>query len=318
MKIGYIAGFWATNIGNSFYNLGALYLLKKIFGEQNVFFIPDPPQWLWNVNNEYDFISKLDLDIVFISGPCLDHRFLKKIYKKIFDNLTKNNTKIVFISAGAGTYSSTEKNDNEDFLNDYKIELIMTRDENTYNLYKNTKIKTFNGLCTSMFLNNAVNTAPVINKQEYNIFNFSKSDEPIIEKVEHKYVVKKKKFFQKFQNTLDGLKVIRTNNSMFNRFKQIVYDRDNIYYSDLPWGYISILKNANLVFSDRVHTCACALIMGSKAMYVRSSKRSLDGRYSLFNRIGAGDIFDKPISLNFDYINSEKNKMEIFLTEYFK
>ena len=56
MKIGYIAGFWATNIGNSFYNLGALYLLKKIFGEQNVFFIPDPPQWLWNVNNEYDFI----------------------------------------------------------------------------------------------------------------------------------------------------------------------------------------------------------------------------------------------------------------------
>ena len=58
--------------------------------------------------------------------------------------------------------------------------------------------------------------------------------------------------------------------------------------------------------------------MGSKAMYVRSSKRSLDGRNNLFNRIGAGDIFDKPISLDFDYINSEKNKMENFLIEYFK
>jgi hypothetical protein len=39
MKIGYIGGFWATNIGNSFYDLGVLHLLEKLYGKENVYFI---------------------------------------------------------------------------------------------------------------------------------------------------------------------------------------------------------------------------------------------------------------------------------------
>lgn len=316
MKVGYIGGFWATNIGNSFYNLGALYLLKKVFGKENVYFIPDPPQWMWNVKKNYDFISKIDLDVVFISGPCFNQN-IGKVYKEIFDNLTKKNIGIAFISSGAAEYTLEETDYVKDFLSDYRVEFIMTRDEKTYELYKNMNIKVFNGLCTSMFLNDEVKSIPIIKDENYNVFNFSKLSEPIIYKVNDKFLIKKR-YLKKFQNSLDGLKIIRTNNSMFSRFKKFLFDRDNVYYSDLPYGYISILKNANLVFSDRVHTCACALIMGSKAMYVKSSKRSMDGRNNLFNRIGAKDIFNKPVGLDFDYINFEKKEMEKFLLEYFK
>ena len=28
-KVGYVGGFWASNIGNSFYNIGAIHILKK-------------------------------------------------------------------------------------------------------------------------------------------------------------------------------------------------------------------------------------------------------------------------------------------------
>ena len=167
-----------------------------------------------------------------------------------------------------------------------------------------------------MFLNDALNTIPLADSRNYIIFNFAKYSEPLIERFKNNYLVKWR-YFRKFQSSLDGLKIIRTNNTSFTRFKKFLFDRENIYYSDLPYGYISILKNANLVFSDRVHTCACALIMGTKAMYIKSSKRAQDGRSNLFNRINAQSIFDQPTSLNFEFINDEKKKMERFLIDHF-
>ena len=314
MKIGYIGGFWATNIGNSFYNLGAIYLLENIYGKENVYFTPDPPQWMWKVNNNYDFISNIDLDLVFISGPCLNYS-IERVYKKIFDSFKKNNIKIAFISTGASEYTKEESEFVNHFLEQYEIEFMMTRDEETYNLYKNYKFDTYNGLCTSMFLNDAVNVIPMNKKEEYNVFNFAKFKEPIIENRDGEYNIAEKSIFTSFQKSLDDLKVIRTNNSMFCRLKYILFDRDSIYYSDLPYGYISILKHSNLVFSDRVHTCACTLIMGGKAMYVKGSKRSHDGRNNLFKRIGVHKIYNKPVSLNFEYINQEKEKMINYLME---
>jgi hypothetical protein len=314
MKIGYIGGFWATNIGNSFYNLGAEYLLKEVYGQENVHFIPDPPQWMWNVTNNYDFISNVDVDLVFISGPCLNYN-LSKVYKKIFDNFKKNNIKIAFISVGVSAYTEEESKFVKNFLDNYDIEFMMTRDEETYEFYKDSKFNVYNGLCTSMFLNDAVNVIPVRNSNKYNIFNFTKSREPLIKKADEKYIIKKRKFLT-FQKELEGIKIIRTNNTMFCRLKTLLFDRDNIYYSDLPYGYISILKHANLVFSDRVHTCAATLIMGGEAMYIKGSKRSHDGRNNLFKRIKADTIYEKPTSLDFNYINNEKEKMKQFLLEY--
>jgi len=311
MKIGYIGGFWATNIGNSFYNLGALYLLKKIYGEDSVYFIPDPPQWMWKVDNNYDFISDIDVDIVFISGPCLNYS-MPRVYKKIFDNFKKKGIKIAFISVGVSEYTPEEAKFVQNFLSNYNIAYMMTRDEETYNFYKNCEFPTYNGLCTSMFLNDAVNVTPM-KKENYIVFNFAKFKEPIIRYNNGKYSFKKRSIFTKFQTSLDSFKVVRTNNSMFCRLKDVLFNRDNIYYSDLPYGYLSILKHANLVFSDRVHTCAATLILGGKAMYIKGSKRSHDGRNNLFKRIKVDTIYEKPTSLNLHYIEQEKEKMIEYL-----
>jgi len=311
MKIGYIGGFWATNIGNSFYNLGALHLLKKVYGEDNVYFIPDPPQWTWKVDNNYDFISDIDVDMVFISGPCLNYS-MPRVYKKIFDNFKKRGIKIAFISVGVSEYTDEEAKFVQDFLDNYEIAFMMTRDEETYNFYKNCSFPTYNGLCTSMFLNDAVNVIPMKPKDNYAVMNFSIKTEPLIKYTNNEYIISKRKFLS-FQDSLNNMKVFRPNNSVFCRFKQALFYRDNSYYSDLPHGYISILKHANIVFSDRVHTCACTLIMGGEAMYIKGSKRSHDGRNNLFKRIKVDRIYEKPTSLNFEYINSEKDKMEEYL-----
>ena len=320
MKIGYIGGFWATNIGNSFYNLGALHLLKKVFGEDDVYFIPDPPQEYWSkINNDYKWIQNLDLDLFIITGPSFNRGHID-VFKDIFDVLKEKNKKIAYLSVGASKYTDEEANLVSDFLNKYPVEFIMTRDELTYNLYKDrVHTKIFNGICTSMFLNDAVNV-PKVN-DDYIVSNFSYFKEPYIEYKNNKWIYRHS-LFPNFQTKIDGYKIVRPNNASFIptipklHKGQMLFNRDNIYYSDSPYGYLSILKSAKKVFSDRVHTCAGTLILGGEAMYIKGSRRSRDGRKSLFNRIGLGDIFKHPVSLDFKFI--EKEKMEIFLNEYKK
>jgi len=322
MKIGYIGGFWATNIGNSFYNLGALHLLKEVFGEENVYFLPDPPQEYWpTVKNDYKWIQNLDLDLFIITGPSLNKWHID-VFEPIFDVLKQKGKKIAYLSVGASAYTEDEAILVSEFLNKYAVEFIMTRDEVTYNLYKdkvNTKI--FNGICTSMFLNDSVNV-PIV-QDDYIVSNFSYFKEPKIKYQNNKWVYKHT-LLPNFQNNINGFKIVRTNNSFFIpsfpklHKGKLVFNRDNIYYSDLPYGYLSILKSAKIVFSDRVHTCAATLILGGEAMYIKGSKRSSDGRKNIFARIGLENIFNKPVKLDFTLINEEKIKMEIFLNEYKK
>ena len=40
-KVAYIGGCWSTNIGNAFFNLGADYVLKQVFGDENVYMVAD-------------------------------------------------------------------------------------------------------------------------------------------------------------------------------------------------------------------------------------------------------------------------------------
>lgn len=181
MKVGYIGGFWSANIGNSFYNIGMLRLLGDIFGESNIYFIPDPPQVNWpNLKNDYNPIHNLDINLYIISGPILGYG-IEKIYSKIFDQITKRGGKIGFISAGSCDYSEREAIFVSNFLNKYGVSFLFTRDIKTYELFKNKlKAPIYNGICTSMFMNDAIDP-PKIN-DNYVLTNFSYLHEPLIEK----------------------------------------------------------------------------------------------------------------------------------------
>jgi hypothetical protein len=315
MKMGYIGGFWSTNIGNSFYNLGALWLLREVFGKENVSFVPDPPQVYWStLREDYDLIPKLDLDMVIVSGPILGVA-LEKIYGKRFDEIAANGGQIGFLSAGAIAYTEKEADSVSQFLNKYPISFVFTRDSVTYELYKdrlNTHV--YDGLCTSMFLNDAI-TPPDVN-DKYVVFNFSYFlHDPEITKTNEDWVVRKS-IFKKAQEKFMSYPVVRIKSSpyipniKYFRSTKFVFPRKNMYFSDLPYGYLSILKSSKYIFSDRVHTCAAGLIFGSKCMYVKGGKRSNDGRNNLFARLNLPDIYERPVSLDFDYIESEKEKMK--------
>ena len=311
MKIAYIGGHWHINIGNSFYNLGALSFLRNTFPQHEIFFVPDPPQELWQgVDSDYKVIPNLDCDLFVFCGPSFN-KFLPLVYRETFELLKSKNKKIAFLSVGASEYTETEAEFVIDFLSRYPVEFITTRDKSTYELYKNRmQSHIHDGICTSMYLNEC-NPVANINGKFY-VFNFSYFSEPIINYVAGEYL-HQKRGFRSFQQEFLGTKIIRTCSSAAKPFSSLIYNRPNLYWSDLPDGYLSIYKSANIVFSDRVHSCCAALSLGGTAMYFKLSSRSSDGRNRLFDKLGVSEIFHRPQKLNVNYIDDEKAKMATFL-----
>lgn len=312
MNIAYIGGHWHTNIGNAFYNYGAMSLLKRTFKNHNVNFVPDPPQELWpKLTSDYRLIDYLDADLFVISGPSFN-KLLPEVYGKTFEIIKAQGGRIGFLSIGASEYSDSEADFVSEFLNNYPIDFVVTRDSRTYALYKNRmNFNIFNGVCTSMFLDDAL-TVPHVN-DDYIVFNFDYFGEPLISLIEGNYAPRRR-LFSRCQQNFEGRKIVRTNNNPYVPYMKLMFNRPNMYWSDLPEGYLSILKSAHCVFSDRVHTCCATLIQGGEAMYIKTTKRSRDGRNLLFERLGVANIFNSPQRLNFDYICREKENMSEFLS----
>jgi len=325
MKIALVSGAWSSNIGNAFYNLGGIYLLEKLnVGE--VFFVPETPRWrVYNLTvQDFDLTRYLEVDLIILNGPCFFYR-LKEIFEETFNELKKRGVKIGFISAGMMRYTQEEADEVISFLNKFEPAFITTRDSETFNFF-NGKVKNcevYDGICNSMFLNDAVRV-PDLNIKDYYIYNFDADHEPIITFEDNIFKItpyRKKTFFskkRKLPQSLNEKRIIRTSNNSIDSPIEQIYFTDNTYHSDLPYGYISIIKNADTVFSERVHTCATALIMGRKAYFIPIASRSHDNRSYLFKRLKVEEIFQKPTQLDMKYIENEKLKLEDFLRTTFK
>ncbi len=309
LHIALVAGSWSSNIGNAFFNLGAEWLLKDI--GLDVSFLPENPRWKSPVQDDFDPIKDIDVDLVVLAGPCLWPR-LGDVYRATFDRLYERGVKVGYLTAGMGSYSDDEARWVGEFLERYPPAFISTRDRLCYELLaKRVNCPIYSGLCTSMFLNDAL--VPLkLSRAPYCVYNFDETEPELECNADGGMFVVKKKC-KRPPRALNGLDIVRTNNLSIDAGYSNIYQRPNSYHSDMPQGYCSILANAEVVFSERVHTCATALIYGRKAQFITVSRRSHERRSLLFERIGAKTIFDTPTELDLDYVEQEKAKMREFL-----
>ncbi len=319
MKIAYIGGSWSSNIGNSFYNIGTDLFLKKIGSTDHVF-IPEVPQWASpNVNNDFDPIGYLDVDLVIFTGPCLNLK-IEGIYKKTFDLLQKRKIPIAFLSAGMSIYDAGEAMQVRTFLDRYKPSFIFTRDDHTATFLKAAGIANVHkGICMSFYLNEGPKY-PELAMGEYVVLKFDE-EEPVIHGDEFSGFSTEKRTWRNrnaYPERINGLEVVRTRNDSITAGAKYIYSRNNSYHSDLPFGYLTILKNAKYVLSERVHTCAASIVLGSAAQYIPHSTRSLEKRVSLFEKIGLKGITSKPCKIDSIVLDKEKNKLEAMVKESFQ
>ena len=73
--IALVGGYWSTNIGNSFFQLGAKFLSEQVFPDGRVIMLSDQPGY-WNVRqgnpaNAFILLEHIPMDYLVIQGPFL-------------------------------------------------------------------------------------------------------------------------------------------------------------------------------------------------------------------------------------------------------
>lgn len=336
VQVAYLGGAWATNIGNSFYNLGILHLLKSVYGESNVYHTPNLAGWFWDSPNCYDVVADVDVDLVVLSGPCFSREL--DMYRPLFERIRAREGKVAFISVGAGNYSSDERQFVADLLNEYmdSVAFVSTRDRNTYELYKDLSCPVLDGICGSMFLDEAVNV-PSLERSPYIVLNIDARFEPelrwiggevSIEMVQppltnrslaQRAVARARRLRAQpkdWPTSVGPYQIVRTQSGVFSRDAAGVFDRPQTHYAVIPEGYLAIYKSAELVITNRVHTTAATLVLGGTARYLTTHARASDGRWALLDRVGAGGVRDRATSLDRSLLEAGKHDLTKFLRDH--
>lgn len=319
-RVAYVTGGWASNIGNAYYNLGMLHALRRVFGEANVFAVPDVAAWVWSVEDNFEPLRHLDVDLLLLSGPTLAAG-MEDRYRSVFDALVERGGRFGFVSAGAAAYTGEERDTVLRFLARYpgRVAGLATRDSDTYGLYRDADFPVHDGICGSMFLDEAVRV-PDLDHEPYVVFNFPRAEEPRLRLRDDGSVRVRRRLLARrlpgrVQRELAGMPVIRTQSNPYNRDPRRTFDRPRMFYWDTPEGFLAIYKNARMVFSERVHTCASTLVLGGTAMYVPGSARSRDNRNALFQRLRLDDIYQRPVRLDRSFLEGEKAELLRFLRD---
>ncbi|MBI2706459.1 MAG: hypothetical protein HYX32_14395 [Actinobacteria bacterium] len=333
MRIAYVGGFWATNIGNAFYNLGALHALRAADPSNQVFLIPDLASWHWNSENAYDVVTDVDVDLWVFSGPFFCGHIER--FVPVFNRIRGRGGRFGFVSVGASSYLPDEWALVRGVLDSFgdTLAFVSTRDAETFGMARELSCPVHDGICTSMFLDEAV-SVPYLDRPPYIVLNFNAKHEPIVRWTDERFeVTARQRSTQKrgrvaralgrpeagaagahpYPRSVGPYDVLRTRSEELRHNPATLFDRPNVHYSDVPYGYLSIYRSAEVVFSDRVHTCASTLILGGTAQYVTTTTRSRDGRRKLLERVGAAHVFSAPGRLDRTAVEGEKLAMTAFL-----
>jgi hypothetical protein len=332
----YAGGFWATNIGNAFYNLGLMHILQKSNPQADIHLLSDQPGWFWNErgrnpSNDLNYLQHIKTDFLVLAGPLINKRFAK-IWEPTLKILFSKGVKLALLSVGCSEYTDGEKEIMGEFFSRYPPYILVSRDQYTYDNYKQFATRAYSGICASFFTSDVYKPVKT-DLENYLVFNFDKMAEPefnIVDSQENhndsiefngiRLRIRQKSKLnlrgRKYITTLDDFKIVRTVHSCMPFFTPVrtkmLFRKKNTFVSDIPHGYLNLYANTRGTFSDRNHACAVTLAYGNPAMLFSKSSRSY-----LFDRLQLGEIRRKPGLLSKEKLDVEKEKEIDFLRNAF-
>lgn len=297
MKVLILNGCWSPNIGNAFVNLGTEQIIRKAFGKCEIIYSADVAnKWFFGLcgeegqysNNSFN-ISKYiaDIDLVVWGGMILtEYNF--KLAQEIFMEFDNREIPILFLGAGADEYSDVEAEYVANCLQKLKYVGIITRDTNTYEMfskYEGLKQKIQEGIDAAFFVDYC--DIPRLNIEKYDVECFDRIVTPYID---HK-----------------GKRILYTHHDCFGKLPTRYINQKDTIISELPYDYLTIYKNVDVTYAERVHACIATLAFGNKAMLYSQTIRA-----KLFDKVldnGTAKIQKSPVSADKIKLNTEKERM---------
>ena len=191
MKIGFILGDWSRNIGNAFFQLGGLYVLKHIFPDAEIAIIAEQPGYpsYWNPHggnpkNYLRMASLIDMDYLVLMGP-LFRPETDKIWGAELGEILSNGTRLILLGVAAMSYEESNKEGYRKFLEKYPPFLLTSRDRDSYNLFGEYAIHAYDGIDFGFFLPEVYKPVGFRNRAKpFIAMNFDKMPEPTIKVVD--------------------------------------------------------------------------------------------------------------------------------------
>ena len=182
MKVIVAGGGWSTNVGNAFFNMGTLHILRTILPDANVCLLADQPANLdltrKTPRNALNVFHYVDADVLVLHGSILTH-FLPQAWNESFKRLRQRGTKICFISSGSFEYSESEIAACKQFLQEYKPFLFISRDSDTFKHFGHLAEHSYDGIDSAFFLPKTF-TPTGLGLPPYVAMNFDKAPEPSV------------------------------------------------------------------------------------------------------------------------------------------
>lgn len=337
-RIGVLTGYWSTNIGNAFFQLGAVYALQQAYPSAHVFPIGDQPGYwktsLGNPPNALDYAKHLELDALVILGP-----YVRPEMNTIVSNLIRTQhakgAKIIVLAAGMMQYDQGTIELSRLLMSECPPHIFTTRDTETYEALGDLAKFAFDGVDVATFVSDLFPKVPT-DIEPYIALNFDQIPEPIIstaslggrvdrsfEHDEKTWSIRQPKkrtelcykhktyiFLDSLLglNTgperIDGKLVVRTDHRYNPFLMKKNYRASNSYSGDVPYSYLNIYANADLTISNRVHACVATVSYGNPAMLFTHSPRAY-----LLKRLGLDRIKNEPQRVDLAYLSDEKTKL---------
>jgi polysaccharide pyruvyl transferase WcaK-like protein len=337
-----VSGFWGQNIGNAFFNVGGKWILEQIFGQGEVEFIQDQPGYRTfhnaaggNPKNDVGFLQYLDVDYIVLQGPLLTET-VAQLWAPTLAALANRGTKVIMMGAAFFKFRDREFASARDFLKQFPPALIATRDSRTFNILESfdLNVPLYDGLDSAFFVPKACSPFKTTGL-EYYAFNFDRYPEPTISFGDNvgqtavrfqadgvawnlhppktaSLLAHRSKVQAYLGHALDrralpselnGRTIIRPEHRFNPHMTYKIYQHPNAIASDEPWTYFTLYANSRLTLADRVHACVITLAYGNPAMLFTPSPRS-----ALFDRVGCNDIRNRPVSVDLEHLEDERQR----------
>ena len=340
-RVAVLTGYWSTNIGNSFFQLGAEWLVRKALPDAHVFPIGDQPGYYkvrqGNHPNALDYVAHLDIDVLVLLGPFARPE-APRIVGDMLRRIHAKGTRIVILAAGMMQYDPETVEITREILTDAPPFVMTTRDSETYERLGEMAEHAYDGIDVATFVSDVFEPIDT-DLPSYVVMNFDQIPEPTFIRGEASgkhfdwdgttwtarqpklrtalsYKSRAYPFLEAFlplpklPETLADYAIVRTDHRYNPFLPRRSYRGPRSYASDFPTSYLNIYAHSRCTFSNRVHACVATASFGNPAMLFTRSPRAY-----LLKRLGMETIKDKPTCIDMDFLRREKEAMTSWLTE---
>lgn len=295
MKILFPESNWASNIGNPFFYMGIAHAIRAALPSAEIIETasnPILPLKLGKKTKPYAFNYAGfggDVDALLFTGPMFDHNF-REFFVPAFRAAKEKGQKIFLLSAGGIEYDDKEVQHCREVLAEFKPDILMTRDPQTYELYGDCAEKSYNGVCGAWYAPDYYPgyDTPMLGKYITSCFDFQPElpAEVLLDAVENapasipapaplgKVRGRIKRVLERGQGPSVGdYTIVRPCHRPANH-PLTVFTQPNTFAAYTPFGYLNLYRNTSVTITDRLHAAVVTMAYGNPAYLFLRSNRS--------------------------------------------